>query len=423
MTLLIIGFILCLIFSAFFSASEMSFSSSSDLRLENLRDEGNKKAARAVKIKENFDDALGAILIGNNLVNIASSSIGSVLTIELLKSDKYAWASTVLVTVLVIIFGETIPKIIAKKKANQMTLAFSLPIRILTIIFKPVIWLVVSIIGLLTNRLKGEEELDEEEAIDEAIDELSSIIETAEDEEVLDEDQSELVQAAIDFLDVSAVEVMTSRVDLIAIDLDDDLEEIRQTLMDSPYSRIPVYEDSIDNIQGILYLNHHLKARTDEEIVDIRSLLMPPCYVYKATKLPAVLESLRACKQHLAVVTDEYGGVCGIVTMEDVLEQLVGEIWDETDEIENEVVERAEGVWELDGDMSIGDFTELLELNEEEFETESATVGGWTLEQFGTFPQEGAAVRWENYTLTVLKMDGLRVEKVLIKREAPAEEE
>ncbi len=422
MTLLIIGFILCLIFSAFFSASEMSFSSSSDLRLENLRDEGNKKAARAVKIKENFDDALGAILIGNNLVNIASSSIGSVLTIELLKSDKYAWASTVLVTVLVIIFGETIPKIIAKKKANQMTLAFSLPIRILTIIFKPVIWLVVSIIGLLTNRLRGEEELDEEEAIDEAIDELSSIIETAEDEEVLDEDQSELVQAAIDFLDVSAVEVMTSRVDLIAIDLDDDLEEIRQTLMDSPYSRIPVYEDSIDNIQGILYLNHYLKARTETDVVDIRSLLMPPCYVYKTTRLTSVLDQLRDAQQHLAIVCDEYGGTLGIVTMEDILEEIVGDIWDETDEVEEEIKELSETEFELDGDLPISEFCDLLDRDEDEFDSESETVGGWALEHFDIYPENGAEFTDENLKVTILEIEDRRVNKLFLEK-LPEEEE
>ena len=150
---------------------------------------------------------------------------------------------------------------------------------------------------------------------------------------------------------------------------------------------------------------------------------MPPCYVYKTTKLPDVLEQLRRAKQHLAVVTDEYGGVCGIVTMEDVLEQIVGEIWDETDEVEEEAIERASGVWELDGDMSVGDFTELLGISEETFETESATVGGWTLERFGAFPAEGDRFEWEGLAVTVLKMDGLRVERILVERTAPDGEE
>ncbi len=421
MTLLIIGFVLCILLSAFFSASEMSFSSSSDLRLENLRDEGNKKAARACKIKENFDDALGAILIGNNLVNIASSSIGSVLTIELLKSDKYAWASTVLVTVLVIIFGETIPKIIAKKKANSMTLVFSLPIRILTVVLKPVIWLVVSIIGLITKNMRGEEEPDEEEAIDEAIDELSSIIETAEDEEVLDEDQSELVQAAIDFLDVSAVEVMTSRVDLVAIDLDDDLEEIRQTLMEAHYSRIPVYEDSIDNIQGVLYLNHYLKARTESDVVDIRSLLMPPCFVYKTTLLTSVLDQLRDAQQHLAIVCDEYGGTLGIVTMEDILEEIVGDIWDESDEVEEEIKEITETTFELDGDLPIAELCDLLDRSEDEFDTESETVGGWALEHFDIYPENGAEFTEDNLHAKILEIEDRRVIKLFLEK-LPEEE-
>jgi CBS domain containing-hemolysin-like protein len=151
-------------------------------------------------------------------------------------------------------------------------------------------------------------------------------------------------------------------------------------------------------------------------------MLMPPCFVYKTTKLPDVLQQLRRAKQHLAVVTDEYGGVCGIVTMEDVLEQIVGEIWDETDEVEEEVIRRADGVWELDGDMSIGDFTELLGISEDAFESESATVGGWTLERFGAFPAEGDHLDWEDLSVTVLKMDGLRVERILVERTAPEDE-
>ena len=153
----------------------------------------------------------------------------------------------------------------------------------------------------------------------------------------------------------------------------------------------------------------------------LRSMLMPPCYVYKTTKLPDVLQQLRKAKQHLAVVTDEYGGVCGIVTMEDVLEQIVGEIWDETDEVEEEVIRRADGVWELDGDMSIGDFTELLGVSEDVLDSESATVGGWTLERFGTFPAAGDRFDWEGLSVTVLKMDGLRVERILVERAAPDE--
>lgn len=417
MTFQIIAAVACILLSAFFSAAEMAFSSANRIRLENLAEDGKKGAALAVKIIDRYDDALSAILIGNNFVNIALSSLGSVIAITAF-GEQYAWLSTVIVTVAVIIFGETMPKIIAKKNANRLSVGAAPLVRVLSVVLKPLTFLVVSLVHLITRPLKGEQTEDDEDA---AVEELQSIIETAEDEAVLDEDRSELIQAALDFDDVSVSEVMTARVDIVAVDIKDGWEAIYAAACKSNYSRIPVFEGSIDNVVGVLFLNRFFKTLADKGRVNVRSLLMPPCYVYKATKLPTVLETLRKAKQHLAVVTDEYGGVCGIVTMEDVLEQLVGEIWDETDEIEDEVVERAEGVWELDGDMSIGDFTELLELNEEEFETESATVGGWTLEKFGSFPEEGAMLRWENLTLTVLKMDGLRVEKILIRREIPAE--
>ena len=417
MTFQIIAAVACILLSAFFSAAEMAFSSANRIRLENLAEDGKKGAALAVKIIDRYDDALSAILIGNNFVNIALSSLGSVIAITAF-GEQYAWLSTVIVTVAVIIFGETMPKIIAKKNANRLSVGVAPLVRVLSVVLKPLTFLVVSLVHLITRPLKGEQTGDDEDA---AVEELQSIIETAEDEAVLDEERSELIQAALGFDDVSVSEVMTARVDIVAVDIKDGWEAIYAAACESNYSRIPVFEGSIDNVVGVLFLNRFFKALADKGRVNVRSLLMPPCYVYKATKLPTVLETLRKAKQHLAVVTDEYGGVCGIVTMEDVLEQLVGEIWDETDEIEDEVVERAEGVWELDGDMSIGDFTELLELNEEEFETESATVGGWTLEKFGSFPEEGAMLRWENLTLTVLKMDGLRVEKILIRREIPAE--
>ncbi len=408
----ILGILVCLALSAFCSSAEMSYSSCNVVRLENLRDDGSARAAAAVKITEKFDDALSAILIGNNLANIAASSLASVLVILLLGSDQYAWAATVILTLLVIIFGETIPKITAKKAANTLALRYAYAVRGMTVVLKPLIWLVVGLTHLLTGGKAPEEEIDGEEAVEE----LQSIIETAEDEEVLDEDQSELLQAAIDFSEISAMEVMTARVDVYAIDIEDDWDEIVAAVESSPFSRLPVYEGSVDNIIGVLYLNHFLKALTEKgERTEIRKLLMQPCYVYKTMKLPAVLNLLRKAKQHLAVVTDEYGGTLGVVSMEDVLEQIVGDIWDDTDVIEQEVVERAEGEYELDGDMNIYDFLELVGISEESFEAESATLGGWTVEQFGGFPQVGDSFRYENFTVTVLAMDARRVEKLLVK--------
>lgn len=410
--LVFVGIFLCLCLSNFCSASEMAFSSCNVMRLENARDDGSKRAKIAVYITEHFDDALSAILIGNNLANIGASSLASVAVILVTGGDEYAWLATVILTVLVIIFGETMPKISAKKNANRTSLKNAYVVRAMMIIFYPLVWLVVSLIKLLTMSMKPEAA---DADSDEAVEELQSIIETAEDEDVLDEDQSELVQAAIDFSETSALEVMTARVDVQAIDIEDDWDDILAIIEDAPFTRLPVYEGSIDNVIGILYLNHFLKAMADDGRADIRKLLMPPCYVYKTMKLPAVLNTLRKAKQHLAIVSDEYGGTLGVVSMEDVLEQIVGDIWDESDIVEHEVVQREKSEYELDGAMILSDFLELVGLNEDDVDAESNTVGGWTLEMFGGFPQEGDSFTYRNLTVTVLSMDGRRVERVLVK--------
>ena len=415
----IAGLVLLVCCSAFFSASEMAYSSCNSIRLENLKEEGSKRAGAALKITEHFDDALSTILIGNNLVNIGASSLTSVLVILLSGGDSLTWLGTLFITVVIIIFGETIPKICAKKSANRTALRHAYAVRLLMILLSPVVWIVVKLVALLTFPLKGEE--DDENA-EEAVEELHSIIETAEDEEVLDEDQSELLRSAIEVSEISALDVMTARVDVVAIDIEDDWDEIIAQVEEASFSRLPVYEDSIDNIIGVLYLNRFLKALADGGRVDIRSLLMPPCYVYTTMKLPAVLSQLRRAKQHLAVVTDEYGGTLGVLSMEDVLEQIVGEIWDDNDVVEQEVVQRSEGEYELDGAMMLYELEELLGLEEDSIEAESSTVGGWTLESFGRFPREGDSFTWRDLTVTVLEMsDGRRVEKVLVKRDPAAD--
>ena len=408
--LTIAGIVLCVLLSGFFSGSEMAYSSCSSLRLEHLRDGGSKRAGVAAKLAERFEDALSAILIGNNLVNIAASSLVTVLVYQLTRGTDMVWLGTLIITVIIIIFGETIPKITCKKNANRVAVRYAYPVRGLMLVLKPLVWLVVKLIDLITHPLKGEEDEDAEEAVEE----LQNLIETAEDEEVLDEDQSELVQAAIEFDQISASEVMTARVDVCAIDIEDDWEEILRLVEEAPFSRLPVYEGSIDNIIGVLYLNHFLKAITEDGHTDIRKLLMPPCYVYKTMKLPQVLNALKKARQHLAIVSDEYGGTLGVLSMEDVLEQIVGDIWDETDTVEQEVVQRSESEYELDGDMVIADFLELLGIDEDSFEAESETVGGWTVESFGAFPQVGDSFTYENWRVTVLAMDGRRVEKVLV---------
>ncbi len=426
----IAGIIICIYLSNFFSGSEMAYSSCNEMRLENDRDEGDKKAGLALFIANHFDDALGAILIGNNLVNIACSSLGSVAVILIAGNDTYTWVATVIITILVIIFGETIPKITAKKGANILAKRNAYPVRVLMFLLYPLVRLVVFLVNVITKRLPAAEEAE----ADEKVEELQTIIETAENESVLDEDQSEIVQAAIGFSDVSASEAMTARVDVVAIDIEDTWEEIIETLERSSYTRFPVYEGSIDHVIGVLHMNRFLKALTDasegnenptslhgdewENIVDIRSLLMEPCYVYKTMKLPEVLSTFRKEKQHLAIVVDEYGGTLGVISMEDVLEEVVGEIWDETDTVEDEVVKKAEDVYEIDGDMPIADFLDLMEIREDDFECESETVGGFTVESFGRFPAAGESIETHGLKITVIEMESHRVGKVLVSRTA-----
>ena len=415
---IVIGILICVFLSNFFSASEMAYSSCNQLRLENAAEEGAKSAKTALFISTHFDDALSTILIGNNLVNIASSSLAAVLVILLTGSDNRTWAATLGLTLVIIVFGETIPKITAKQNANRVAETHAYPVRFLMIILKPLVILTVGLVHLLTFWMKADE-ADE----DEAVEELQSLIETAEDEEVLDEEQSELVQAAIDFSEISAFEVMTARVDVEAIDIDDPWEEILLQVERSAYSRLPVYQDSIDQVVGVLYLNHFLKAVADGKR-EIRPLLMEPCFIYKTMKLPDVMAQLRHAKQHLAIVCDEYGGTLGVLSMEDVIEQIVGDIWDETDPVEDEIVRRDDDALELDGDMPITEFLELMELPEDEFEADSDTLGGWTIESFGgRFPEPGESFQFGGVNITVLSMEGRRVDRVLVKRDSEVKDD
>ena len=405
----IAGIIVCIACSAFFSASEMSYSACSKVRLEHQRDNGDRKAARAVRIREGFDVVLSAILVGNNLVNIAASSMGSLAVMAVL-SEEYTWISTLAITIAVVIFGETIPKITAKKNATRFARAFARPLHVLMIVLKPVTVIVVGLVNLIT-RLLPDLPSDDSDVV---LAELHTMIDMAENEDILDEDASELVSAAIDFSETSASEVMTARVDITAIDIDDPWDEILQLIETSPFSRIPVYEDSIDHVIGILSLNRVLKAMIDRDKVEIRKLLMPTCYVYKTMKLPAVLSSLRNSQQHLAVVTDEYGGTLGVVSMEDVLEQLVGEIWDETDTVEREVVEQGDGTYELDGDMPVSDFLELMHWDEDKFTFDSETVGGWCIEINNGFPNVNSTFSYENVDFRILEISERRVRKIFV---------
>ena len=413
MTGYIVAFLLLLALSALFSASESAFSECNRLRIESAAESGKRSAATALKLLDRFDSTIDAILLGNSLANILAVSIACVACVETYGSTRWMWLYAVGALVLIVLFGEALPRLIAGKNANSLTLSLAKPVRVLTIIVTPFSWTLGRLGKLLTLPMRGEEQPEGDEA---AVEELQSIIDTAEDESVLTEGRSELLKSALEFSELSASEAMTARVDVDAIDIDDDWDDIIAEIEGSTHSRLPVYEDSIDNIIGFLYLNHFLKALTDDPHPDIRAMLMEPLYVYKTIKLPQVLAELRHAKKHLAIVTDEYGGTLGVISLEDVLEQIVGEIWDETDEVETEVVEKAEGEYELDGDMTISDFLELVGLDEDDFECESDTVGGWAIEMFGRFPEPGESFDYDGLTVTILAMDKQRVDKVLVRR-------
>ena len=413
----VLALIVLVAFSAFFSGSEIAYSTVNPLRLKRIfNDTKNQKARRALYITDNYDRALSSILIGNNLVNLASSTIATQLFIMLLADrgivgeNTAAVISTAAITVFVLIFGETVPKLSAKGDPERFSMKVSRPLRGIMIIFSPIVWLVMKLIGSISKRWKTEEDDD---AVTE--DDLSEIIDTVEDEGVIDEDTSELLQSALDFPDICVYEIITPRVDMVAIDIEDSREEIMEVIETSVYSRIPVYEDSIDNIIGVLHLNQFLKAMAAGEEFDIRSKLLPVVFLHKTTILPQALRELHEKKLHLAIVTDEYGGTMGLITMEDILEQLVGDIWDETDEIEDEIVELAPELYEVDGNMRIYDFLEEFEIDDRDFDDDNATVGGFAIEQLGGYPARGESFDFEHLTITVKQLQNLRVTRVLVK--------
>lgn len=427
--------LIMILLSAFFSASEISFNASNKMRLKKSAEAGSKTAALAYRISENFTSALSAILIGNNLANIAASTAATVITMSLLLninaggSDSLAsLIATLVMTFLILIFGEIVPKIVAKNNADVTVLWFAYPIRILTYILYPVVWLVMGLVRLL-SKIWGKDN-DEGPTVTE--EELSSIIDTVEEEGVIDEGQSDLLQSTLEFRDTTVEEIMTPRIDVLAFDIQDDPEEIRKIIEGSHFSRIPVFEDSVDNIIGILYLNHYYRKAIDTPAIPndvIRSMLMEPCFLHKTMKLPAALTVLRERKTHIAIIIDEFGGTLGIVTMEDILEELVGDIWDESDEIVPEFVKTGENTYEVSGDMNIDDFFSEIEYEPHDFECEYTTMGGWAIERLDADPHVGDSFTDEDETHTlyvvVSEMDDMRVTKltILVKSRENEEEE
>jgi CBS domain containing-hemolysin-like protein len=416
-----VAIILLLVASAFFSGSEIAFSAVNPIRLKNRGKDGESFALKtALKIREDYENVLSTILVGNNIVNMASSAVATLIVISLL-GDDYAWLSTVIMTLLVLTFGEILPKVIAKQIPESFCVMAAAPIYVLSIILKPLTIIVKGIV-VLSSKL-WEKSVNDSETVSE--DDFENIIDIVEDEGVLDEEQCDLLQNALDFDDVLAYEIITHRIDMEAIDIHDPYEVNIRKCEESTYSRLPVYEDTTDNIIGILHLNHFYKAYVSDKKVNLRDLLLPVNFVHKTMPLPDVLEKMKENKCHMVVVLDEYGGTMGILTMEDVLEQLVGEIWDESDEIEREFICIDDTHFEADGDMRVYDFFDEFDIDideNEDFEGDTATVGGWTQTMLEGEVSEGDTFTFENLEITVLKVDGFRIERIGV-HELPVEEE
>lgn len=413
---------LLLLLSAFFSATEIAFASVNTSRLKSRLEKKNTLSVRlALRLTERYDDALGAVLIGNNLANNAASAIATVIVLTLL-GDHYAWVSTVVMTLLVLVFGEIIPKVLAKQFSEKFSVFVSVPIYLLSIVLWPVTALMLGIIKLVSGI--WEENVADGDAVSE--DDLENIIEVVEDEGVLDEEQCDLLQNALDFDSVLAYEIITPRVDMIAVDIRDPYEVNIRKITDSIYSRIPVYEDTPDKIIGYLHQNHVFKEMVDTDRVDLRSLLLPLTFVHKTMPLDDVLEKMKETKGHMVVVMDEYGGTMGILTMEDVLEQLVGEIWDETDEIEREFVCIDDTHFEAVGDMRLIDFFDEFDIDieeeDEDFSEDNTTLGGFVTSMLEGEAEVGDSFRYDRLIITVLDCDEKRIERVGVE-ELPEEEE
>lgn len=410
--------VICVIFSAFFSGSEIAYASVNKVRLRRRAEEGGMLDKLSLSIYENYDQTLISILIGNNLVNIGSSSIATVIATGLM-GDEGAWVATFIITVLILMFGEIMPKIVASRKNMGFTKLAAMPLKIVMIVTFPLVWLFGKLLGGISKIWKGIE--TDDDAITE--DDLETILDTVEDEGVVDEDICDMLQSALDFGDVLAYEIITPRVDMLAIDIDDPAAEQRAELLGCNFSRVPVYKDTVDNIIGVVNLNKYLMAAVADDNVDIRTAMAPPLFVHKTMPISDVLALMKKEKKHMVIVTDEYGGTAGVLTMEDILEQIVGDIWDEHDDVRPEFECIGQDFYRADGDMRILDLFEELDVDDRDFDDDNATVGGWVIEMLGDYADVGDTFNYRNLTVTVTEIENLRVLGVTVHVEPLPEDE
>lgn len=402
-TIYILIIIFCTIMSGYFSATETAFSSFNRTRIRTLAEKGNKKAKRVNKLSDNYDSLISTILIGNNIVNILGASVGTMLFVDLLNDEHLGTTvSTAVITVIILIFGEVTPKSIAKDNAEGFAMFSSPLISMLVVLFTP-LNLLFSLWKKLISKIfkvKSDTKMSQEE--------LLMLVDEVEEDGSIDEEEGSLLRNAIEFSELKAEDILTHRVDIEAVNVNTSNEEIARVFTDTKFSRLPVYEESIDNIIGIV----HQKDFYDGASLTskpLSELMTSPIFVLKSEKLSELLRLLQENKSHVAIVLDEYGGTLGIVTLEDILEELVGEIWDEHDEVTEEYKRIDENLWLIDCLGNLEDFAKFFDLN---IESESISIGGWVMEQMGKIPDVDDHFDYENVSVTVSETDGQRVSKI-----------
>lgn len=410
---IILALLICA--SAFFSATETAYTSVNKIRIKNMAAEGNKKAEKTLKILDRFDALLSTLLIGNNIVNITSASIATVLFTNWLGGDKGVTVSTIVMTLLVLVFGEITPKSLAKEMPEKFAMAAMPIVKILMVVLTP-----FNIIFGAWKKLLGKVvHIGKKQSVTE--EELMTMIDEVEQEGVLDQNESELLRSAIEFNDVNVEEILTHRVDMIAIDAEDSIEEILEAFRDHPYSRLPVYRETVDNIVGILH-EQDFMMMLHEGKQSIMDAVQPALFVQESMKISDLLRVLQKDNVHMAIVLDEFGGTTGIVTMEDILEELVGEIYDEHDTKEENLFNWVdENTCIVNGNADLDDLFEEMKFQEDPDAYESNTISGWVMEKLDRLPQEGDSFAFENYDVQVIKMEERRVMEIRIQRKSEKE--
>ena len=410
-----VALVVLVAFSAFFSASETAFSSLNQIRLKSRADDGDRTAARVLAMAEKYDKLLSTILVGNNIVNIAAASIGTIIFTQMLGAERGATVSTIVLTIVVLIFGEVSPKSLAKEMPETVATAVAPVLSLLMVVFTPLTWLFSQWKRLLNHFVHS----SESDTITEG--ELMTMVSEAENDGELTDRESELIRSAIEFDDVEVEEILTPRVDVVAVADDIPLEELAQTFAESGYSRLPVYHGTIDNIIGVVHEKDFYIARLKKE-TKIDDLVAPTLYTTGSTQISQLLRTLREQHHHMAVVVDEYGGTEGIITLEDILEELVGEIWDEHDEETEDFRKQSDGSWLVAGSASVDDLFETLELPEDE-DIDSNTVNGLVQEKTCHLPKVGDHFTLGEYDGVVTRTARRRVTEVRLTPAEPVDAE